>query len=144
MKPLIPFNDKRGNDLIDSGFEDFYNLLDDFFTPRSIERGTFKLDLQESEKEYIIEAELPGIKKDEISLSIDDGRLTISVNQAKSVEEKKKNYLHRERKESSMSRSIYLADASLEGVDAKLEEGILTVKVQREQKKATGRKIDIS
>ncbi|MDR1539457.1 MAG: Hsp20/alpha crystallin family protein [Clostridiales bacterium] len=144
MRSLIPYNNRQGNGFLSTGFEDFYNLLDDFFTPRSVDRATFKLDVHERENEYVVEAELPGVKKGEIALSIDDGRLSISVNQAQSSEEKKKSYLHRERRISSMSRSIYLADASQEAVSAKLEDGILIVSVQKEPKRQTTRKIDIN
>jgi HSP20 family protein len=142
MKPLIPFN--RRNDLTGfSGFEDFYNLLDDFFTPRSLERGTFKLDLQEGESDYIVEAELPGVKKEEVGLDFDEGRLTISVEHQESNEDSKKSYLHRERRYTSMSRSIYLADASPDDIKAKLDNGILNVVIQKKTKPDTTRKISI-
>ncbi|MDR1638351.1 MAG: Hsp20 family protein, partial [Clostridiales bacterium] len=92
MKSIIPFNGR--NEL--SGFEEFFNTLEDFVTPRSLERGTFKLDLQDGEKEYTVEAELPGIKKEEVNLSIEEGRLTISVEREEQTEENRKTYLHRE------------------------------------------------
>ena len=142
MAGLVPFN-RRGRDLANNGFEDFYYLLDDFFAPRSIERATFKIDVQEDDKQYTIEAELPGIKKDEVSLSLDDGRLTISVSQEENIEDSKKNFLHRERRVSSMSRAIYLADAKTEDIKAKLDNGILTIAVQKQDKQITSRKIDI-
>jgi HSP20 family protein len=142
MKSLIPFNNRR-NDALSTGFEDFYNLLDDFFTPKSLERGTFKLDLKATEQEYIVEAELPGVKKEEIGLSLDEGHLTISVNQTESSEEKSGKYLHRERRASSMSRSIYLADATHEGIGAELNDGVLTVSIKKQPKHETNHKIEI-
>jgi len=141
MAGLVPFN-KRSN-LANSGFEDFYYLLDDFFTPRSLERSTFKIDVQEEEKQYVIEAELPGVKKEELGLDLDDGRLTISVNHEESVDDKQKNFLHRERRATSMSRAIYLADADAEGVKAKLDNGVLTVTVQKQDKSVAAKKIAI-
>jgi HSP20 family protein len=139
MKSLIPFNGR--NEL--SGFEDFFNVMDDFFTPRSLERGTFKIDLQDGDKEYIIEAELPGVNKNEVNLSIDEGRLTISVEREEKVEETKKNYLHRERRATSMSRSIHLQDIVADGVKAKMDNGILTITVAKKPKDEVTRKIDI-
>jgi len=142
MAGLVPFN-RRNNSLANNGFEDFYYLLDDFFTPRSMERSTFKIDVQEEEKQYVIEAELPGIKKEEVGLDLNDGRLTISVNQEEHTEDKQKNFLHRERRASSMSRAIYLADADIEGIKAKLDNGVLTVTVQKQDKTVTSKKIEI-
>ncbi|KOA18643.1 hypothetical protein CLHOM_29270 [Clostridium homopropionicum DSM 5847] len=71
MAGLVPFNKKKG-DLLNTGFKDFYNMLDDFFTDnwpsrRSLERDTFKVDVQEKDNEYLIEAELPGVKKEEVN-----------------------------------------------------------------------------
>ena len=141
MAGLVPFN--RHSNLANNGFEDFYYLLDDFFTPRSMERSTFKIDVQEEDKQYVIEAELPGVKKEELGLDLDDGRLTISVNHEESVDDKQKNFLHRERRATSMSRAIYLADADAEGVKAKLDNGVLTVTVQKQDKSVAAKKIAI-
>jgi len=142
MAGLVPFN-KRGGNLANSGFEDFYYLLDDFFTPRSLERATFKIDVKDEEKQYIIDAELPGVKKEEIGLDLDEGRLTISVTHDETVEDKQKNFLHRERRASSMSRAVYLADADPEGIKAKLDNGILTISVQKQDKQIASKKIEI-
>ena len=142
MAGLVPFN-RRGKDLANSGFEDFYYLLDDFFTPRSLERSTFKMDVQEDEKQYTIDAELPGVQKDEVGLDLEDGRLTITVNREENAEDKSRNYLHRERRVTSMSRAVYLADADMNGIKAKLDNGILTITVQKQDKRVTSRKIEI-
>jgi HSP20 family protein len=133
---LVPFNrwGLRRND-----FEDFYNMLDDFFSDtwwpvRTLARDTFKLDIQENEREYCIEAELPGVTKEEINLQLkDDGRLTIAVEREENIQEDKKNYVHRERRYSSMQRSIYLRDAKTEGVKAKLQDGVLEIIVPKQE-----------
>ncbi|NLU48471.1 MAG: Hsp20/alpha crystallin family protein [Syntrophomonadaceae bacterium] len=147
MSGLVPFN-RWG--LSRSGFEDFYNLIDDFFSNtwmpmRSMMRDTFRLDIQENEREYCIEDELPGVKKEEINLELkDDGRLTISVEREESLEEEKKNYVHRERRYSSMQRSIYLRDAKTEGVKAQLKDGILRIIVPKEEAQGGTHRIQIS
>ena len=140
---MVPFN-RRGGNLANSGFEDFYYLLDDFFTPRSLDRSTFKIDVEDEGNQYVIAAELPGVKKEEIGLDLNDGRLTISVNHEENVEEKQKNYLHRERRATSMSRAILLADADINEIKAKLDNGILTVTVQKQDKQITSKKIEIN
>ncbi|STO53326.1 Uncharacterised protein [Exiguobacterium aurantiacum] len=68
MAGLIPFNKKR-NDLMNLGFNDFSNMLDDFFSAsglpfeRSLRHDTFKVDIKDEADKYVIEAEVPGVKK---------------------------------------------------------------------------------
>jgi len=149
MTKLIPFN-RKGTNLPQSinGFENFYNMLDDFFSDglmpsRNLSRDTFKIDIEDRENEYLIEAELPGIKKEEVDLNIAEENLCITINRTEEVNKDGKNYIHRERRASSMSRRIHLAGANLEEIKAKLEDGILTVTVPKEVKTNTTRKIDI-
>ena len=149
MTRLIPFN-RKSTSLPQSvnGFESFYNMLDDFFndgrTPsRSLSKDTFKIDIEDRENEYLIEAELPGIQKEEMDLNIEEDTLCISVNRAEDVNKDGKNYIHRERRSSSMSRRIHLAGANLEEIKAKLEDGVLQVTIPKEVKTNTSRKINI-
>ena len=147
MAGLIPFNRKR-NDLMNIGFDDFSNMLDDFFTgswpiQRSLAGDTFKIDIQDNDTEYTIEAELPGVKKEDVEITLNDGRLNLSVKKEEVSENKSKKYIHRERKYAQMSRSILLADADDEGIKAKLEEGVLTIQVPKKQHEDTSKRIMI-
>lgn len=150
MAGLVPFN-QRNSSLARSGtgFEDFYNMLDDFFSDswispgRSLLRDTFKIDIQETDSEYRIEAELPGIKKEEIDLGIEEDNLCISVNRNEEVNKDGTNYIHRERRSSSMSRRVRLVNAKLDETKAKLEEGILTVTIPKNEKANSSLKVDI-
>jgi HSP20 family protein len=147
MRGIVPFN--RNRPIVrPTGFEDFYNLVDDFFGDelmprRNLLKDTFKIDVQETENQYVLEAELPGVKKEEISLELDDGMLSISVERVENVEEEKKHYIHKERRYSSMRRSINLSDAKADGIKAKLEDGVLKVTVEKKQRSAESLKIDI-
>ena len=148
MAGLVPFN-RRRKDLMSTGFDDFQNMLDDFFAedwsrPRSLMKDTFKIDVKEDEKEYMVEAELPGVKKEDLSLSIEDGRLCISVNKEEVKEDKdEKNYIHRERRYTSMQRNVFLAEAADEGIKAKLEEGVLIITLPKKVQKDKSRAIEI-
>lgn len=148
MSGLVPFNRKHAN-LVSRDFNNFYNMLDDFFSDawsprRSLVNDTFKLDVQENESEYKIEAELPGVNKDEINVSLIDGRLQISVNrQEETIDEEEKNYIHRERRFSSMSRTVYLADTNSEGIKARLENGVLNISIPKLQKSVSSNQITI-
>ncbi|MGB4438314.1 MAG: Hsp20/alpha crystallin family protein [Sedimentibacter sp.] len=150
MSGLVPFN-KKSRNLANRNFGDFggfYNMLDDFFSDnwpsaRSLARDTFKVDVQENETQYVIEAELPGVNKDEVKLEMNDGRLNISIQREENKNEEDKNYVHKERRYSSMSRSIYLDEAKAEGIKATLENGVLNIIVQKEAKPNNSIKIDI-
>jgi HSP20 family protein len=147
MTGLVPFN-RRNTGLHNTGFEDFYNMLDDFFSDnwsprRSFERNTFKINVQQNETEYLIEAELPGVNKDEIDVDLNESRLIISVKREEKVNEEKKNYIHRESRFASMSRSVYLADAGSKGIRAKLDNGVLKIIVPRQEKAVRAEKIEI-
>ncbi len=146
MAGLVPFNRNRSA-LGRAGFGGLHNMLDDFFgeswPARSLARDTFKIDVMENENEYVIEAEMPGVKKEEIELSLDDGRLAVGFTKDENVVDDSENYIHRERRSCSMCRMVYLHDADAENITAKLEDGILKVKVQKDSKKKTVTKIEV-
>ena len=147
MAGLVPFN-KNGSFLRPGGIRGFYNMLDDFFADtwlpeRNLVFDTFKIDVKEDEKAYYIDAEMPGVKKEEINLALNDGRLLISVAREENIEDKNENYVHRERRYGSVERSVYLADANPEGIDARLEDGLLKLVVQKQDKDSSSKKIVI-
>ncbi|NLK64225.1 MAG: Hsp20/alpha crystallin family protein [Tissierellia bacterium] len=150
MAGLVPYN-RRNRGLVDRGFgdfRDFYNMVDDFFNDswplrRGFARDTFKIDVQEKDNEYLIEAELPGVDRDEVNIDMNEGRMTISVQREESINEENKNYVHKERRFSSMSRSLYLDDAKSTGIKAKLENGVLSINVPKENKPNKSVKIEI-
>ena len=148
MVGLVPFNRKSRDLATKTGLEDFYNVLDDFFSSdwpikRTLAYDTFKVDVQDSGNEYLIEAEMPGLSKEDIKLGLDDEKLTISVTKNESTEEKDKNYIHRERRSVSMSRTIHLTDADASGIKAKLSDGLLKITVPKAEKASTAIDIDV-
>ena len=150
MSGLVPFNRLVNSGLSRprTGFEDFYNMLDDFFSDgltqgRSLMRDTFKIDIEENEDAYLIEAELPGVKKEEIDIGVDNEIFSISVNRSEEVNKETKNYVHRERRTSSMSRRMRLTGVDLDGIKANLENGVLSVAVPKASKASSARKIEI-
>lgn len=148
MAGLIPFNWRKHN-LVNPETYDFNNMLEDFFNDdfpfrRNLQNDSFKIDLQENEKEYVVEAELPGISKEDVNLSFEDGRLKIAVKKVETIEDKNKNYIHRERKLSSMERVILLSDIAESEVKAKLDNGILTINIPKKEKAEKSLKIEIS
>ena len=146
MAGLVPF--KRNAGLVNTRFPDFYGMLDDFFVycwppGKTLSQDTFKIDVQDNENEYVIEAELPGAKKEEVNVEMNDGRLTIFVRREEMVNEEQKNYIHKERRYCSMSRGIYLVDAQSEGIKAKLDNGVLSITVPKQDKTQSKSKVEI-
>src|SRR5699024_1363233 len=104
---------------------------------------TFKVDVRETVNEYVVEAELPGVKKDEVDISLNEGRLTITVKREENVEERKDEYIHQERKVGSMQRSLFLENAKPETGSAKLTDGVLRITVPKDTQSDASSKIDI-
>ena len=149
MAGLVPFN-RRNNTLArtGAGFEDFYNMLDDFFSDglmpsRNLLRDTFKIDIEDKGNEYVIEAEVPGIKKEEIGLNIEDDNLCISINRVEESSGEGRNFIHRERRVNSMSRRVRLGEAKLDEIKAKLEDGVLSITIPKNIKENISKKINI-
>lgn len=141
---LVPFN--RRNLIRRNDFDGFYNVLDDSITPlmqRDLRNDTFKLDIEEKDKEYILEADLPGIDKDEIDINLDKGRLTISITREDSEDVEEKNYIHKERRYCSMSRAVYLDNVSEDDITANLEDGVLNITIPKLDKEEKSKKIEI-
>lgn len=122
-------------------------MPDDFFSGvlpgRSLLRDTFKIDVSETDSQHLVEAELPGIKKEEIKLNLENEILCISVIREKTTEQHDKAYVHKERRTSSMSRNIRLVNAKPDEIKAKLEHGVLTVIVPKQEKVSNSHRIDI-
>ncbi len=89
-----------------------------------------KTDVQEFEKHYEMTVELPGLTKKDIDLKLKDGYLTITA--TKREEEKKGNYVYSERFYGEASRTYYVGDIEQKDVDARFENGLLIIKLPKE------------
>lgn len=143
MSSLVPFNQKQ--QLPQSRFN---NMLEDFFSGswfpmRMPEIETFKMDVKEDDRGYTIEAEVPGAKKEDITLNLESGRLTIGVAGKETANDDEKKLVHKERRYAYMERSIYLSDAADTGTEAKLDNGVLTVTVPKQDPGAGKQKIEV-
>lgn len=128
MFDLIPFRLRNTNltkpyDFFDmnSIFSNFFNdALPSFYT-------SMKVDIKENEKDYVIEAELPGVKKEEIAVDLVNNVLTISVERNEEVSEENERYIRKERRYGVKKRSFVVEDINDEKITAKFENGILTL-----------------
>ncbi len=121
-------------------------LFDDTFDQVMGDAGTFKTDIIEDEKEFMVEAELPGISKEEIELDYRDNFLTISAKHVSETDEQddERNYVRRERSSRSFSRQFLIRDIDENNISARFDNGILEVKLpKKEPDKPESKKIDI-
>ena len=121
-------------------FDNFFG--DDFFGEHSPLYGKhgknlMKTDIHEKAGGYELAIDLPGFKKDEISLDIKDGYLSISAQKGldKDEEDKKGRIIRQERYAGVCSRSFYVGDVKPEDVKAKYESGVLTITLPKDEPK---------
>ena len=101
-------------------------------------KNMMKTDVKETDKGYEVAIDLPGFKKDELHLELNDGYLTISAEKGLDKDEKDKNdkYIRRERYAGSMSRTFYVGEGMKEeDIHAKYENGILSLEIPKEIEK---------
>ena len=90
------------------------------------------VDVIDSGNEYIVKAELPGIKKENVEIEFGEHELVVSGKSDVETEEKRKNYLHRERAFSTFHRHIGFGESvDTEKVSASMSEGILEIKLPK-------------
>ena len=102
-------------------------------------KNMMKTDIKEQEDGYELEMDLPGFTKDEITAELKDGYLTISASKGLDKDEQEKEtgkYIRRERYAGNLSRSFYIGDVKQEDVKAAFKNGILSISVPKEDKKA--------
>ena len=130
------------------------NLFDDFMNDFPFEKHFFgernplygkhaknimKTDVKETDNSYELDIDLPGFKKEDINVQLDNGYLTIAAFKSleKEDEHEKSHYIRQERYSGSMSRSFYVGnDVKQEEIHAKYEDGILKLAVPKKAAKA--------
>ena len=101
-------------------------------------KNIMKTDIREHDTGYELDVDLPGFKKDEINIELENGYLTISVAKGldKDEQDKKGKYIRKERYAGAMQRSFYVGDAvTEEDVKAKFEDGILKLSIPKKDAK---------
>ncbi len=135
-KPNTDLFSRRFNDIVDEFFGTPNNYRNDNFIP--------SVDVAETETQFEIAAELPGMKKEDIKVDLENGRLSISGERSFKNEEDGKNYHRVETHYGSFSRSFYLPDSIDESsVKAKYEDGILNITIEKNEEKVK-RQIEIA
>ncbi|MCB0319019.1 MAG: Hsp20/alpha crystallin family protein [Bdellovibrionales bacterium] len=120
--------------------------LDSLFaeSSKSFPKKSFEIDVIEQPEHYVIKANMPGVNRSNIDVTLEHNTLTITQKAEDNIEEKNEGFLHRERWSQTCSRSVRLPKASSsEDVKASLKDGVLEVSVAKAVEKLS-RKIDIN
>ena len=138
MFGIIPFKTNNSNNkggYVGDLFDDFFNS--DFYTPVEInnEMNKFKTDIKETDKEYLVSADLPGVDKKDISVNYNNKYLVISAKRSEDCDEKKINYVRKEQTYGELTRSFYFDNIEADKINAKFENGVLKVELPKEAKK---------
>ena len=135
MLPSI-FGENLFDDFFDDGFLNAFGGRNPLFGKHA--KNMMKTDVRETDSTYEIDVDLPGFKKDEINVNLEDGYLTISA--AKGVDkdesDKKGKYIRQERYAGACSRTFYVGrDVRPEDIGARYEDGILRLSVPKAAQK---------
>jgi len=133
---------------MNSLFDDFFSGVD--ITPRSLAAGGFgafspSVDVKESDKDFTIRAELPGVEEKDIEVTVTHDAVTIKGEKKEEKEDKGKNYYYMERSYGSFNRVIPLAvETDANKAEASFKNGVLNISIPKSASaKAKGTKVPI-
>ena len=125
----------------DNVFDDFMDGFDSFMDRSALYgkhgKNLMKTDVRDVGDHYELDMDLPGFKKDEVNVELNNGYLTVSAHKDEDSGDKDESgkWLRRERYVGTCSRSFYVGNVKPEDVKAKYEDGVLSVIVPKEDVK---------
>lgn len=130
MFGMVPF-EYRDRNLFDA-FDAFER---NFFQNSSVDLPAFRTDIRDTGDKYVLEAELPGFNKEDISLDLKDGILTINAEHTTNHDEKDNNgsYIRRERRYGSFRRSFDITGIDENAITAAYHDGVLELSLPKAQ-----------
>ena len=146
LMPSIFGENLFDDDWMDFAFDrDFWGRKNPLYGKNA--KNIMKTDIREHDGGYELDVDLPGFKKDEINVELEEGYLTISAAKGldKDEQDKKGKYIRRQRYAGAMQRSFYVGDAvTQEDIKAKFEDGILKLSIPKKDAKAVETKKTIA
>ena len=132
MFELTPFV-RRNNAAVYDPFRMFDEMEKHFFQGSAL--GDFKADIRDTGDAFELEADLPGVKKEDIQVDIDSNYLTISATRQTEKDEKDKagNYVRRERSYGTYSRSFDVSGVETGEISASFADGVLKLRPPKRQ-----------
>ena len=144
---LMPsvFGENLFDDFMDFPFDSFWNRKDPLYGKHA--KNMMKTDVRETDDSYELDIDLPGFKKEEITAKLENGYLTVSASRGldKDKQDKKGNYIRRERYAGAMSRSFYIGGSiTQDEIKARFENGILQLSIPKKDAKTVEQQKHIS
>ncbi|MDO5602871.1 MAG: Hsp20/alpha crystallin family protein [Oscillospiraceae bacterium] len=132
MFELTPFDRRRKNAALYNPFREFEEMEKRFFG--ETQPMEFKTDIKDKGDAYLLEAELPGVKKEDINVSIEDHYLTISAERRSEKEENDKEggWIRCERSYGSFSRSFDISSVDASNITAEYTDGVLKLNLPKQ------------
>lgn len=97
------------------------------------------VDLKENDKEYVVTADIPGVRPEDVDIRLENGVLTLSGERHSEKRDEKEGYRRVERFEGQFYRAMALPDADTDKVDARVKEGVLTIRLPKTGKRQSKR-----
>ena len=144
MFELIPFDRRNHRVSVYDPFRALDEMERAFFGSQQPSVLSFRTDVIDAGDAYKLESELPGFKKEDIKIDVENDVLTISVERKVENEDKRPNFVKRERVYGSFSRSFDVSGIDVEKIEAAYNDGILTLTMPKKvEVKPASRKLEI-
>ena len=127
MFGMIPF-ERSDNNIFDL----FDNFQKQFFRDSNATLPAFRADIRDLDDKFVLDAELPGFNKEDISLDLKEGILTVKAEHKEDQEQKQGEYIRRERRAGSFARSFDVSGIDESGISAAYKNGILEVTLPKQ------------
>lgn len=128
MFGLIPFRmTGRNNNTISSLSDIFDNFFNDDLTNAFSMDNSIRADVRETDEAYLVEAELPGVNKEDVRLDYENNCLTISALKNETFEDRHENYLRQERHYGQITRNLYFDNVEKSQIQARFQNGVLDI-----------------
>lgn len=123
---LVPYTRRFRDNAMFNPFHSFEELERSFFEP---DMSQFRTDIRDNGDSFLLEADLPGFKKEDIQVDVEDDRLTITAQRHSDYEQKDKkgNYLRCERTYGAYSRAFDTTGINTEAITAAYHDGVLSL-----------------
>ena len=143
MFELIPFDRHMRSIASFDPFRVFDDMERSFFSNANAV-SAFRTDVTDLGDAFQLDAELPGFKKEDIKLDVENDCLTISAERRVDNEDKKPNFVKRERFYGSYSRSFDVSGIDVDGIQASYNDGVLSLNMPKKQQIApASRRLEI-
>lgn len=140
MFDLVPFDNRSG-----SIFDYFDQVMNNgFFGGLDADCAPCRTDILDQGDKFVLKADMPGFRKEDIKIGIDGDMLTVSAERKEEASDSKKNFVRRERKYGSLSRSFDVQGIDTGKINASYQDGVLTLDLPKfVETKPSTRKIEV-